>query len=137
MDDNKLKLDELISMEIEHVKSLYDSTSDEKQDTIDDLAKLYRLRIDEEKAIWDSSEKLDQNKADTDLRYEDLALKENQMKSEQLHKFIGYGLEAAGIIVPLIFYGVWMNKGFKFEESGTFTSTTFRGLFQKFKPTRK
>lgn len=28
-------------------------------------------------------------------------------------------------------------KGFKFEETGTYTSTTFRGLFNRFRPTKK
>lgn len=41
-----------------------------------------------------------------------------------------------GICLPLIFYGVWMKQGFKFEETGAYTSTTFRGLFNRFKPTK-
>ena len=49
---------------------------------------------------------------------------------------IRFGLDVAGLILPLIFYGVWMRRGFKFEEEGTFTSTTFRGLFNRFKPTK-
>lgn len=46
-------------------------------------------------------------------------------------------IAAAEIVLPLVFYAAWMRKGFKFEETGTFTSTTFRGLFGKFKPTKK
>ena len=41
-----------------------------------------------------------------------------------------------GIGLPLVFYGIWMNRGFKFEETGAYTSTTFRGLFNRFKPTK-
>ena len=33
-----------------------------------------------------------------------------------------------------VFYSVWLKKGFKFEEKGIFTSTTFRSLWSKFKP---
>ena len=36
-----------------------------------------------------------------------------------------------------MFYAAWMKRGFKFEENGTYTSTTFRGLFNRFKPTKK
>lgn len=141
--DNKIKLDEVISTAIDGLDALEDG-SDEKKQAVEDLAKLYRLRIDEEKAIWESSEKLDrqdmeknQHEADNKLREEDLTLREAQMKADKTHRYISYGLEAAGIVLPLIFYGTWMRRGFKFEENGTFTSTTFRSLFGKFKPTKK
>ena len=67
---------------------------------------------------------------------------EDQFKKDQLaeqakDRYIRLGLEAAGIILPLAFYAVWMKKGFKFEETGIYTSTTFRGLFNRFKPTKK
>ena len=65
------------------------------------------------------------------------SLKEQQLTEQTKERYFRFGAEAAGIILPLIFYATWMRKGFKFEESGTFTSTTFRGLFQKFKPTKK
>ncbi len=51
-------------------------------------------------------------------------------------RYFRLGVEAAAIILPLIFYGIWLRKGFKFEETGTFTSTTFRNLFNRFRPTR-
>lgn len=48
-------------------------------------------------------------------------------------KLIDLGVQAAGIILPIIFYGNWMKKGFEFEQSGTFTSNTFKSLIGKFK----
>ena len=52
-------------------------------------------------------------------------------------RLIKIGLETTAIIVPIIFYNTWMNKGFKFEETGTFTSSTFKGLINRFRPTKK
>lgn len=78
-----------------------------KTDAIEGIAALYRLRIDENK----------------DSQFVDRALK--------------YGLEAAGLILPLIFYGCWMRRGLEFEKTGTFCSKTFQGLTRMFKPTRK
>lgn len=80
------------------------SGSEEKSTAIDDLTKLYKLRIEEE---------------------------------SRKDRFLRVGVEAAGIILPLIFYGIWLRRGFKFEETGTFTSTTFRNLFNRFRPTIK
>lgn len=51
-------------------------------------------------------------------------------------RFLRIGVDVAGIILPLIFYGIWLRRGFKFEETGTFTSTTFRNLINRFRPTR-
>ena len=48
-------------------------------------------------------------------------------------KLIDLGVQAAGIILPIIFYGSWVKKGLEFEKEGTFTSTTFKGLISKLK----
>ena len=48
-------------------------------------------------------------------------------------KLIDLGVQAAGIILPIIFYGSWIKKGLEFEKEGTFTSTTFKGLISKLK----
>lgn len=52
-------------------------------------------------------------------------------------QYFKVGIAAAELLIPLMFYGIWMWKGFKFEETGTYTSTTFRGLFNRFRPTKK
>lgn len=50
--------------------------------------------------------------------------------------YIKLGMDAASIVLPLIFYGHWMNKGMKFEETGTFTSKTFMNFLNRMKPTK-
>lgn len=100
MNESKKMLEKEIQAEITRLSTLTPGTK-EHQDAIDELSKLYRLKIDE-----------------ANDRYFKLAA------------------DAANLIVPLIFYGVWMKRGFKFEETGTFTSTTFRGLFNRFRPTK-
>ena len=96
-------LEKEIKTEIQNL-SILETGSKEKSTAIDDLTKLYKLRIEEE---------------------------------SRKDRFLRVGVEAAGIILPLIFYGIWLRRGFKFEETGTFTSTTFRNLFNRFRPTIK
>lgn len=67
----------------------------------------------------------------------DLELKQRTLDESIKDRYFKLGLDVAGLIVPIIFYGIWMGRGLKFEETGTFTSTTFRGLFNRFKPTQK
>lgn len=147
-------LSEEIKTQIQDLSKL-DPGSAEKSKAVDDLATLYKLKIDETKMELDFDEKQARRKMDKENRLKDDAIKEQQFKDEnsvrerdelirkeQLaeqvkDRYIRLGIAAAEIILPLIFYSKWMKKGFKFEETGTFTSTTFRGLFNRFKPTKK
>lgn len=122
-------LGEEIKTEIRDLSTL-EPGSKEKSTAIDDLAKLYRLRIEETKNEWDFNEKYDTRESDN-------ILKKDQLEEQVKDRYFRLGLEAAGIILPMIFYAVWMKRGFRFEETGTYTSTTFRGLFNRFKPTKK
>ena len=66
----------------------------------------------------------------------DLELQQNINKDNKLLTAVKYGIDIAGIVLPLAFYGVWMNRGLEFEKEGSFTSATFKGLLGKFKPTK-
>ena len=147
-------LSEEIKTQIQDLSKLNPGSA-EKSKAVDDLATLYKLKIDETKMELDFDEKQARRKMDKENRLKDDAIKEQQLKDEnsvrehdelirkeQLaeqvkDRYIRLGIATAEIILPLIFYSKWMKKGFKFEETGTFTSTTFRGLFNRFKPTKK
>lgn len=122
-------LDEEIKESLEEL-STFDSGSSDKTSAIDDLTKLYKLKLEDAKL---EAEVIEKNRAFES----DRLLNDVQVRNQAKDQYIRMGVEAAGIVLPLIFYAVWMNKGFKFEETGTFTSTTFRGLFSRFKTTKK
>ena len=122
-------LGEEIKTEIRNLSTL-EPGSKEKSTAIEDLAKLYRLRIEETRNEWDFNEKYES-------RNSDIQLKKDQLEEQVKDRYFRLGVEAASIILPLIFYAAWMKRGFRFEETGTYTSTTFRGLFNRFKPTKK
>lgn len=74
------------------------------------------------------------NNSDADLKKKELNMnagKDIELRNDRLVKVL---IDGAAIIVPIIFYNVWMKKGFEFEETGTFTSNTFKNLISKFKP---
>jgi hypothetical protein len=122
-------LGEEIKTEIRNLSTL-EAGSKEKSTAIEDLAKLYRLRIEETRNEWDFNEKYESR--DSDIQF-----KKDQLEEQVKDRYFRLGVEAASIILPLIFYAAWMKRGFRFEETGTYTSTTFRGLFNRFKPTKK
>lgn len=129
-------LGEEIKSQIESLSSL-ETGSKEQSEAVDNLAKLYRLRIEENKNNWEYSEKFDRREMEDEAQKRDEQLKKNQLEEQVKDRYFRFGVNIAEVILPLIFYASWMKKGFKFEETGTFTSATFRGLFNRFRPTKK
>lgn len=147
-------LNEEIAAEIQAISSL-DSGSEEKSKAIEDLAKLYRLRIEETKSELDAEDKrsrrtlegeasvreneIKKSQLDEQIKadVQDEQYKRSQLDEQVKDRYFRLGIAAAELLIPLMFYGIWMRKGFKFEETGTYTSTTFRGLFNRFRPTKK
>ena len=147
-------LNEEIAAEIQAISSL-DSGSEEKSKAIEDLAKLYRLRIEETKSELDAEDKRSRRTLESEANVRENEIKKSQLdeqikadvqdeqyKRSQLDeqvkdRYFKLGIAAAELLIPIMFYGIWMRKGFKFEDTGTYTSTTFRGLFNRFRPTKK
>lgn len=113
--------------------SALEAGSAEHTAAVKSLTELYKLNIEETENERAFREKYDQEV----VRHQELRLKKDQLSEQTKDRYFRLGIETAGLVLPLIFYAVWMKKGFKFEETGTYTSTTFRGLFSKFKPTRR
>lgn len=128
MDDEIRNLmDEEIKAQIEGLNALAQG-SKEHSLAVEDLARLYKLRTDEYDSELDYWKKNEEREAEEKFR-------EQQSKEQNIDRIIRIGATAAELILPLMFYASWMDKGFKFEETGTFTSTTFKGLFNRFRPT--
>lgn len=138
MDGNSIKelLNEEIAEEIQALSTLT-SGSKEKSTAIDDLMKLYKLRIEENKSEWDADEKYNRRVMEDESNVRENEVKRVQIAEQVKDRYFRLGIAAAELMIPLMFYGIWMKKGFKFEETGTYTSTTFRGLFNRFRPTKK
>lgn len=129
-------LNEEIGKEIQALSSL-NSGSKEKSTAIDDLTKLYKLRIEESKNEWEYDEKYNRRVMEDEAGTRDEEMKRDQLSEQIKDRYFRLGIAAAELMIPLMFYGIWMKRGFKFEETGTYTSTTFRGLFNRFRPTKK
>lgn len=114
-------LEDEICKEIQALSEMNIGT-ESKASAIDDLTKLYKLKIEESKTETDCWEN---------------EIKEKQLKEQVKDRYFRTGTAVAEILLPLMLYAVFMCKGFKFEETGTYTSTTFRNLLMRFKPTKK
>lgn len=129
-------LNEEIEAQIEALNYL-DAGSKEKSTAIDDLVQLYKLRIEENKSMWEANEKIAHREMEEKSIQRDGDIKRTQIAEQVKDRYFRVGIAAAELTLPLIFYGIWMKKGFKFEETGTITSSTFKGLINRFRPTKK
>ena len=136
--------------------------SKEYSSGVDDLVKLYRLTIEEDKSEREArirSEEcrnlFEHQKEELEIKKRELDIKEGQLnldkevknstiensnielRAQKIDRYIKIGISIAELVIPLMFYACWMRRGFEFEKTGTFTSTTFRGLFSHFKPIKK
>lgn len=127
--NNEMTLEKVIAEEISNLSTL-ERGSQEKSAAIDDLAALYKLKIEESKFKLDYIERQESAKRDEEF-------KNKQLEEQVKDRYFRLGIAAAELILPLMFYASWMKKGFKFEETGAYTSTTFRNLFNRFRPTKR
>lgn len=56
-----------------------------------------------------------------------------RLKSEQIDRIIKAALEAGKHLTTLTFMVIWMDRGFRFEETGSISSSMFRSLMSNFK----
>lgn len=131
-------LDDVIKSELEKVKDSIMSP-EEKRKMVDYLVKLNSIQT-ERKEVKHKETELELKHLELEDKIEvqtdDKAYKEVLVKREMLQTFVKSGIEVFGVVAPIMFYSAWMKRGLKFEETGTYTSQTFKGLFGKFKPTK-
>ena len=107
--------------------------SDEQSKATDNIVKLYKLRMDENEQ--NVSKEADEDKLL--LEKSKLELEAEKAKDDKLIRILttvtSVGVTIAGFAVGSHWYG----KGFKFEETGTICSSTFKGLMKDFRFFRK
>lgn len=122
------RLDKELEQRFEDLENLK-TGSDEQGKATDNIVKLYKLRMDENEQ--ENSKNADEDKAV--LERHKLELEEQKAKDDKLIRILttvtSVGVTIAGFAVGSHWYG----KGFKFEETGTICSSTFKGLMRDFR----
>ena len=139
MEENK-NIEALLDGEIlTRIRELpkFQEGSQEKKNAISELEKLFALRNDTVRLRVETEEKREKMDEEIAVHVREAQSKEKQLEEQKKDRWFKVIIAGVELIVPIIFYGIWMRRGFKFEKDGTYTSTTFRNLFSKFRPTKK
>ena len=138
--ETKELLEDVIAGKLQILKEELSMEDKDKTESVSDVINLCKAMIEDDKVKLDNEEKIKKRETDErtlkEARESDEKFKEQQEKNQKWDRRIKYGLDAASIGLPLLFYGIWMRQGFRFEETGTYTSQTFRNLFGRFSPKR-
>ncbi len=124
MAEIKNMLDDAIEKEITNFDL---AESDEERDrALKALVQLHKLHVEESRLESESEAEVNKEL--------DAKAQRKESRKDRIVRIIIAGVE---LIVPLIFYGAWMKEGFKFEENGSFTSSTFRNFWGRLKPGKR
>lgn len=118
-------LDEVIEEGLSGLVAL-EAGSEKRTVEIDNVSKLYRLRIEEGKSDREYFDK-----------QENRTLSEKQLTEQKKTRLADTAVKIGGIIGPMVLSGFCFFAGLKFEETGTIGSRMMNWLMQQIKTARK
>jgi hypothetical protein len=130
-------LNKLYALRMDEIKTEKEYEEKRAKRVSDECQHHAELAIKDRQIDVESEVKREQIRVDAEIRKTENAIKSTQVKQEQSGQYWKIGLGIGEVVLPLTFYAIWMYCGFRFEEHGSIVSPTFKGLIQKFKPTRK
>lgn len=126
----KEKLNKELERELGELEGL-ELGSDQMQKAAATIEMMHKLRMNE----VNSDRDLEVKKAELKAKEKELALETKKAKDAKVIAFVGSGITLGTFAIKLVNDNLWMAKGFKFEETGTFCSKVFgeiwRGFFHK------
>lgn len=123
----KEKLDKELERELSELEGL-ELGSDQMAKAAATVAEMHKLRMNE----VNSDRDLEVKKAELEAKEKELALETKKAKDAKVIAFVGSGITLGTFAVKLVNDNLWMAKGFKFEETGTFCSKVFAGIWANF-----
>lgn len=153
-DKNQDYLNEEIERGILNLETL-DPTSEEYAKAVESLAKLYKLRIEENKNDAELGEKVEtrlkeheKSERELDIKSrqvdnevifhdQDDQIKKDQMRNQTIDRWVNVGLQVGLTMLGIIAYDCWYRRGLKFEETGTVTSGMTRNIISRMLPSKK
>ncbi len=126
----KEKLNKELERELGELEGL-ELGSDQMQKAAATIEMMHKLRMNE----VNSDRDLEVKKAELEAKEKELTLETKKAKDAKVIAFVGTGVTLGTFAIKLVNDNLWMAKGFKFEETGTFCSKVFgeiwRGFFHK------
>ena len=101
------QLDDVIEKRLKEF-DYYDLDSENTKQAVEAIEKLYKLKIEERKVEGELYEKQKTRENEEDV-------KNKELHEKRVDRWVNGAITVASTAASLVFYSVWMCKGFKFE----------------------
>lgn len=136
MEDIRNLLDEAIATELQTVSTMQ-AGSKEKSAEVENLAQLYKLKIEEAKLQADVEEKRAQRLQTEGATAVANAHQDDLLREQKIDRWVNVGLQVALTAGGWIAYTLWQSREQRFELSGTPSTPMFRALLSRMVPNLK
>lgn len=120
---------------------LNEATGEKHKAIMEDIEKLYKLKIEEDKADLDYDDKYkrrlmehDHFETECKNKEKELKLKEKQTKDQRIGVWITAGVGLLNVLIGVFAYNKWDKRHLYFEEHGTQTTPEGKNLTSKMLP---
>lgn len=127
-DDRNEKEFERRKAELEQSAKQNEMESERRKAEFEESVKQNEREFEQHKVEFE--ETIKQNEADNKN-------KDAQLEEAKFDRYFRVGSMVAITMIEMLAYGHWYKKGLKFEETGTLTSPTMKGVISKFNPFKK
>lgn len=136
MEENRIieMVNTAIEVELENYADLYGNIDAEKMDRI---AKLHKIRMDEEKLRAEVASTEAERVEKRTIRSEEAEAKKKQAVNQRIDLALSLGVQVLLGSLSMVAYNAWLNRGLRFEETGSIRSPMTRNLLSRLIPKSK
>lgn len=136
MEENRIieMVNTAIEVELENYADLYGNIDAEKMDRI---AKLHKIRMDEEKLRAEVASTEAERVEKRTIRSEEAEAKKKQAVNQRIDLALSLGVQVLLGSLSMVAYNAWLNRGLRFEETGSIRSPMNRNLLSRLIPKSK
>lgn len=136
MEENRIieMVNTAIEVELENYADLYGNIDAEKMDRI---TKLHKIRMDEEKLRAEVASIEAERVEKRTIRSEEAEAKKKQAVNQRIDLALSLGVQVLLGSLSMVAYNAWLNRGLRFEETGSIRSPMTRNLLSRLIPKSK
>ena len=137
MEENKIieKVNVAIESELDTYNECCDASNAET--TLDRITKLHKIRMDEEKLRAEIESAKAERAEKRTVRSEEAEAKKKQAVNQRIDLALNLGVQVLLGGLSMVAYNAWLNRGLRFEETGSIRSPMTRNLLSRLIPRSK
>ncbi len=137
MEENKIieKVNEAIEFELDTYNE--SCKPSDAESTVDRIVKLHKIRMDEERLRAEIASSEAERVEKRTIRSEEVEARKKQAVNQRIDLVLSLGVQVLLGGLSMVAYNAWLNRGLRFEETGSIRSPMTRNLLSRLIPKSK